>query len=76
MKHIIYVVLLLTLVSCNQKSKWRYQITGFVKTKSGPHEAIAYTDTIYGANRDSVWYYNTDGSKLTIIEPYEIKKLK
>ena len=76
MKHIIYIALLIALVSCNQKTEWRYRITGFVITQSGKHEAIAYTDTIYGANKDSVWYYNTDGSKLTIVKPYEIKKLK
>ena len=38
--------------------------------------AIAYTDTIYGQNEDSIWYYNTDGSKLTLLKPYTIYKLK
>ena len=76
MKHIIYIALLVVLASCNQKPEWRYRITGFINTKSGKHEAIAYTDTIHGANRDSIWYYNTDGTKLTIVEPYEIEKLK
>jgi hypothetical protein len=38
--------------------------------------AVAYTDTIYGQNQDSIWYYNTDGSKLTLLKPYKIYKLK
>jgi len=76
MKHIIYIVLFFALASCNQKIKYRYRITGFVNTKSGKHEAIAYTDTIHGENQDSVWYFNTDGTKLTIVEPYTIEKLK
>jgi len=38
--------------------------------------AVAYTDTIYGQNKDSIWYYNSDGSKLTLLAPYKIYKIK
>jgi hypothetical protein len=38
--------------------------------------AIAYTDTIYGQNNDSIWYYNTNGSKVTLLSPYKIYTIK
>jgi len=47
--------------------------TGFSRY---PKPAIAYTDTIYGQNKDSIWYYNSDGSKLTLLAPYKIYKIK
>lgn len=80
MKKIIFSILLITLcVSC--KNNYKYKIEGQVKykTKSGVdslHAAIAFTDTIHGYNDDSVWYYNSDGSKLTILQPYTISKIK
>ena len=39
-------------------------------------DVIAYTDIIHGSNKDSIWYYNTDGSKLTILSPYQIDTIK
>ena len=38
-------------------------------------KAIAYTDTIHGLNEDSIWYWNTNGSKVTILKPYRIDTL-
>ena len=78
-KILILLALTLTIVSC--ENKYKYKIEGQVKyrTKSGVdslHSAIAYTDTIHGYNDDSVWYYNSDGSKLTILTPYTISKIK
>ncbi len=72
---------MLILLSTSCKNKYKYKIEGQVKykTKSGVdslHAAIAYTDTIHGHNDDSVWYYNSDGSKLTIVSPYTISKIK
>lgn len=40
------------------------------------HPALAYTDTIYGQNEDSIWYYNSDGSKMTILAPYKVYVIK
>ncbi len=40
------------------------------------HPVVAYTDTIYGQNEDSIWYYNSNGSKMTILAPYKIDNLK
>jgi hypothetical protein len=38
-------------------------------------DAIAYTDTIHGYNEDSIWYYNSNGSKVTILAPYVVYEL-
>jgi hypothetical protein len=89
MKLIKILFLSLVLFSCNRPS-FKYKIEGNVMTKkhkpytyvpnedttSYLHPAIAYTDTIYGYNDDSIWYYNSDGSKLTILAPYKIYKIK
>jgi hypothetical protein len=39
-------------------------------------DVIAYTDIIHGQTKDSVWYYNSNGSKMTILSPYKIYKTK
>ncbi len=79
-KIILPLLLILTIVSCDRK-EYKYKIEGQVKyrTKSGIdslHSAIAYTDTIHGYNEDSIWYYNSDGSKLTILNPYIVSEIK
>ncbi len=74
--------------SCKGK-EYKYKIEGMVPTMierqvdltevnitEELRPAIAYTDTIYGQNEDSIWYYNSDGSKLTIMKPYKVFKLK
>jgi hypothetical protein len=75
--------------SCSGK-KFKYKIEGNVMTKNHKsysyvpnedttsylHPAVAYTDTIHGYNDDSIWYYNSDGSKLTILAPYKIYEIK
>jgi len=78
MKKILLSLLVLSsLVSCNNKTNYKYKIVGKVMTKSDNlHDAIAYTDTIYGYDSDSIWYYNSNGSKLTILSPYEIYTIK
>jgi hypothetical protein len=89
MKNLIFILLTVLLFSCEQK-EYKYKIEGYVmvnKPKSYTyipnedttkylHEAIAITDTIYGLNKDSIWYYNTNGSKMTILAPYKIDTLK
>ena len=75
MKKLILSLLLLTtttlIVSCTTKQKeWRYEIHGFVETKSGPHEAIWYTDTITLDNDGSLYYDNSDSSRVTIKPPF------
>ena len=71
-----------------ENHKYKYKIEGKVKAKINKgdffngynsqviiSDAIAYTDTIYGISNDSVWYYNTNGSKVTILSPYIIKEI-
>lgn len=84
------LVLSILFLSCKNKDiKYKYKIEGQVpamierqvdwnevNVTQELRPAIAYTDTIYGMNKDSIWYYNTDGSKLTIFKPYTISLLK
>jgi hypothetical protein len=75
MKKIIYLSLVATLFSCN--NPYKYKIEGVIKSNGDTLKpAIAYTDSIYGQNEDSIWYYNSDGSKLTLLSPYKIYKIK
>jgi hypothetical protein len=91
MKKLIYVLSLsFIMISCHDKrNDYPYRIEGNVKSiqKTGDtfngyqidtviRPAIAYTDTIYGQNKDSIWYYNSDGSKLTLLAPYKVYKVK
>jgi hypothetical protein len=86
----IYVGLLLvgTLLSCNARD-FKYKIVGKKPMLIERHvdwqetnlteelvDVIAYTDTIHGANKDSIWYYNSDGSIMSIHAPYEVYKIK
>jgi hypothetical protein len=87
MKNLLKVTLLSLIILSSCKGKdYKYKIEGNVLSRKSytyvpndvkyPHPAIAYTDTIYGQNKDSVWYYNSDGSKLTLLSPYKIYKIK
>jgi hypothetical protein len=88
MKFITLLLLSSLLFSCDVK-EYKYKIEGQVpvlierqvdwnevNVTEELRPAVAYTDTIYGQNEDSIWYYNTDGSKLTLLKPYTIYKLK
>jgi|LakMenE18May11ns_1017448.scaffolds.fasta_scaffold9078446_2 hypothetical protein len=86
---ITFFLLTIILFSCKGKD-YKYKIEGnIMATNPKPYTylptedttkslrpAIAYTDTIYGYNEDSIWYYNSDGSKLTLLAPYKIYKIK
>jgi hypothetical protein len=89
MKLIKVLFVSLFLFSCKGKD-YKYKIEGNVMatnpkpytylqsedTTKSLRPAIAYTDTIYGQNKDSIWYYNSDGSKLTLLSPYKVYKIK
>jgi hypothetical protein len=88
MKFTTVLFLSIFLFSCDDR-EYNYKIEGQVPTlierqvdldevniTEELRPAIAYTDTIYGQNEDSVWYYNSDGSKVTLLKPYKIYKLK
>jgi hypothetical protein len=70
---LVFLTILIT-VSCN-RNKYRYKVLGrvYVPT-SGPnpmHDAIWYTDTI-SFDGDTLYYFNSDGSKVTIRPPYTL----
>lgn len=81
-------LLIITLLSCKAKPNYRYRIHGRVNviverpidwTETNIIEenrrAIAWTDTIHGLNDDSIWYFNSDGTKTTLRAPYKIDTL-
>lgn len=88
-KHSYLAVLLtISLLSCKGRD-WKYEIRGKRPMLIERHvdwqetnlteelvDVIAYTDTIHGYNNDSIWYYNSDGSKMTILSPYRVAKIK
>lgn len=77
-KLFIFLILSVVFVSCEQK-QYKYRIEGYVKNPTewdkykGYHTATAYTDT-FQFNKDSVWYFNSNGSKVTFVKPYKIIK--
>jgi len=88
MKKILLIILVVSIYSCGARD-YKYKITGQapllierqvdlteVNVTQELRPVVAYTDTIYGRNPDSVWYYNSDGSKVTVHKPYTIYKLK
>lgn len=81
------LILLIFISSCSTHS-YRYKISGMMraKVKQGDffqgyshkevlNSCIAYTDTINGSNVDSIWYYNTNGKKITILSPYIVENI-
>lgn len=82
MKYKLILLLTVLLLSCNAK-EYEYKIEGRVKSIKYFYSnkdtiyspAIAYTDTIYGKNEDSIWYYNSNGSKVTILAPYRVYRI-
>jgi len=81
MKRLI-IILSLAFVSCNPKptkkeleiigKDYKYEIHGIVKTIHGDKKAIWLTDTL-SMNGDTIYYFNTDGTKVEILPPYKIK---
>ena len=70
---LVFLTILIT-VSCTRK-EYRYEVRGqvYVPT-SGPnpmHDATWYTDTLE-FDGDTLYYFNSDGSKVTIRPPYTL----
>ena len=75
-KTIFGIVMIGTIFACGgNNNPYPYMVRGYVNVNDTLRRAIAYTDTIYGYNRDSVWYYNSNGSKVTLLAPYSIMKV-
>lgn len=65
MRFILLILISLMIFSCGKN--YKYKITGINEN----HPVIAYVDSISGYNKDSIWYSNSDGSKV-IITNYKI----
>ena len=87
-KFLYAFIIIFSLISCNGRN-YKYKIIGKKPMLIERHvdwqetnlteelvDVIAYTDTIHGVDKDSIWYYNSDGSKMTIHAPYEVYKIK
>ena len=70
---LVFLIILITF-SCN-RNKYRYKIYGKIYVPTAGlhpiHDAIWYTDTI-GFDGDTLYYFNSDGSKVTIRPPYTL----
>ena len=71
MKKNLLIAISLIATSCTSKVDTTFRIEGNVDTKNGPHPAIWYTDQI-NFNGDSLYYINSDSSRVDIAPPYEI----
>lgn len=69
---LVYTLLCVVfLTACKPQRPWRYEVRGFVNWKGQPHEAIWYTDKIdIDTENNSLVYWNSDGTKVTIYKPY------
>jgi hypothetical protein len=91
MKNLLMLILFISFYSCKSESKdYKYKIEGKLVIKNKKpysyipsyyddklsNKAIAYTDSIYGYNKDSIWYYNSNGYKTVLHKPYKVYKLK
>lgn len=83
------VILSLFILSCNKPDPYKYKIVGNIKVKIKQGDyfqgytvketinpIIAFTDTIHGFTKDSIWYFNSNGTKVNILPPYFIEKIK
>lgn len=69
MGKVIILVIGLFLLGCGKQ--YKYKIVGSVMVNDTLRDAIWYTDTISIKN-DTAYYFNSDDSKVTIVQPYKI----
>ena len=70
MKKLIFLLLFSSLIlGCNVKSPYKYEIHGYVLVKEDTMPAIWYTNN-YLMYDDSIVYYNSDSSMVSIKPPY------
>ena len=65
----------MVLLSCEIKPHFKYKIEGFVVVKGDTLPAIWYTDN-YIMYDDSIVYYNSDSSMVSIKHPYTLYEIK
>lgn len=74
MKKLIFISLItFILLSCEQ-TKYRYKINGkvYISDSNWVYDGIWFTNTI-GFDKDTIYYFNSDGSEVRIYPPYKIK---
>lgn len=68
----IAISLIIIISSCKPKTdNYVFKVVGSVETTKGSHDAIWYTNEL-NFDGDTLYYTNTDSSKVTIHPPYEI----
>ena len=76
MKKLVFLFLFSSLIlGCNVKSPYKYEIHGYVLVKGDTMPAIWYTDD-YLMYDDSIVYYNSDSSMVSIKPPYVLYENK
>ena len=76
MKKLIFLLLFSSLIlGCNVKSPYKYEIHGYVLVKGDTMPAIWYTNN-YLMYDDSLVYYNSDSSMVSIKPPYTLYENK
>jgi len=72
MKTLLIVISLIFISSCKPiTDDYVFKVKGFVETTKGSHDAIWYTNEL-NFDGDTLYYINSDSSKVTISPPYEI----
>jgi hypothetical protein len=73
MKELLLTLLTIIMISSCITKEYKYEIHGKVYIPTAGvhpmHDAIWYTDTI-SFDGDTLYYFNSDGSKVTIRPPY------
>jgi hypothetical protein len=68
------LLFILVLTSCSEK-KYKYEITKEIFYGDSLYDAIWYVDT-FEFDGDTIFYFNSDSSKVIIHPPYNIKETK
>jgi uncharacterized protein YcfL len=63
------------ILGCKMKAPYKYEIHGYVVVKGKTYPAIWYTDN-YVVYEDSIVYYNSDSSMVSIKTPYVLYENK
>jgi hypothetical protein len=70
-----FIMILIVLLSCEIKHKFKYKIEKFVVVKGDTLYGIWYVDN-YVMYDDSIVYYNSDHSMVSIKKPYTLYEIK
>ena len=74
MKTINILALTLLLFSCTAK-EYKYRVVGSVVKNNKKYNAVWFTNTI-NFNADTLYYFNSNGSRVDIYPPFDIDTLR